>query len=150
MKILSHLDSKGQIKMVDVSDKKGTLRSASAEGFILMHEDTIKMVTAEKIGKGNVLVSAKIAGIQAAKQAATLIPLCHPLNLTWIDIQIEACKSGFKIISIVKAKDVTGVEMEALTAVAIAALTIYDMCKAIDKGMIIEGIKLLQKSGGKT
>ncbi len=84
MKSLSHLDSKGQIKMVDVSHKKGTLRSASAEGFILMHADTIKMVTAEKIGKGNVLVSAKIAGIQATKQAATLIPLCHPLNLTWI------------------------------------------------------------------
>ncbi|TCD47730.1 bifunctional molybdenum cofactor biosynthesis protein MoaC/MoaB [Chlorobium sp. N1] len=145
----THLDGDGNVAMVDVSSKPGTLRTARAGGRISLHPDTVRMIRGDGMPKGNVLTAAKIAGIQAAKQASSLIPLCHQLNLSWIDLSFEIEPDGVRIESTARTKESTGVEMEALTAVSVAALTIYDMCKAVDKEMEIGGVRLLSKSGGK-
>ena len=136
--------------MVDVSAKPGTLRTARAEGFIHLLPATIAAVTSGQIPKGNVLTAAKLAGIQAAKETARLIPLCHPLAISWVDIEFELGEDHIRLSSVVKAHESTGPEMEALTAVTTAALTIYDMCKAVDTQMRLGGIRLLEKSGGKS
>ncbi|NTV06253.1 MAG: bifunctional molybdenum cofactor biosynthesis protein MoaC/MoaB [Chlorobiaceae bacterium] len=146
----THLDNRGNIAMVDVSGKPCTLRSASASGFILMKQETIELLTRDGLPKGNVLTTAKLAGILAAKNTAHFIPLCHQLNLSWADIVFDVQSDRIAITATVKTKEATGVEMEALTAVSIAALTIYDMCKAADKSMEIGAIKLEKKTGGKS
>ena len=149
-KALTHLNKKGEAHMVDVSDKASTDRLAIAEARITMQPATLRMVIEGNHKKGDVLAVARIAGIQAAKQCANLIPLCHPLMLSSIQVdcipnEAEHC---IKITSCCKLNNRTGVEMEALTAASIAALTIYDMCKAVDRGMVIGEIRLLKKSGG--
>ncbi len=146
----THLDTSGNITMVDVSGKPGTLRTASASGYIMMQPETIELLSHAALPKGNVLTTAKLAGIMAAKNTAHLIPLCHQLNLSWADIVFDVQKDRVAIVSTVKTKESTGVEMEALTAVSIAALTIYDMCKAVDKSMEIGSITLEKKTGGKS
>ena len=149
---LSHFDEKGQSRMVDVSNQQLTKRIAIARGSISMRPRTFELINNKKISKGNVLDVARIAGIMAAKQAAALIPMCHPLQITGIEISFYPHKDKH-IIDIeaqVKIVGQTGVEMEALTAVSITALTIYDMCKAVDRGMIISDIRLIKKSGGKS
>ncbi|HDY76106.1 MAG TPA: bifunctional molybdenum cofactor biosynthesis protein MoaC/MoaB [Candidatus Marinimicrobia bacterium] len=150
MNDFSHLDKNGNVKMVDVTDKVSTIRIAKAEGKIIMLPKTITAIMDESIPKGNVLSTAKIAGIQAAKKTPELIPMCHQLNLSFVDIEFNAQDDCFLIKSIVKTKEATGVEMEALIAVSVAALTIYDMCKAVDKTMSIGEIKLVEKVGGKS
>jgi molybdenum cofactor biosynthesis protein MoaC len=145
----THLDDKGTVRMVDVSGKPPTRREAQASGWIVMQPETISLLVGDAIPKGNVLAAAKIAGIQAAKQAAGLIPLCHQLNLSWVDLDFETLEDRIGIRATVRTRESTGVEMEALTAVSVAALTIYDMCKAVDKSMEITGIRLEKKSGGK-
>ncbi len=147
---LTHLDKKGNIAMVDVSGKPGTLRSATASGYIRMQPATIELLSRDGLPKGNVLCTAKLAGILAAKNTAHLIPLCHQLNLSWADIVFDVQETGIAIRATVKTKESTGVEMEALTAVSVAALTIYDMCKAVDKSMEIGLITLEKKTGGKS
>ncbi len=146
----SHIDNNGNIAMVDVSAKPGTLRSARASGSILMQPETIELLCRDGLPKGNVLTTAKLAGILAAKNTAHLIPLCHQLNLSWADIAFDVQKERINIVATVKTKEATGVEMEALTAVSVAALTIYDMCKAVDKSMEIGSIILENKTGGKS
>ncbi len=146
----THLDSSGNIAMVDVSGKPGTLRTARASGCILMQPETIELLSRDALPKGNVLTTAKLAGIMAAKKTAHLIPLCHQLNLSWADIVFDVQKECIVIVATVKTKESTGVEMEALTAVSVAALTIYDMCKAVDKTMEIGSITLEKKTGGKS
>ena len=145
----SHLDESGNVRMVDVSEKTGTLRTALAAGEIRLKAETIKQLTAGELPKGNVLTTAKLAGIQAAKRTAELIPLCHPLPLSWVDVGFEVEKECIIITATAKVRESTGVEMEALTAVSVAALTIYDMCKAVDKEMVIGDIRLVEKTGGK-
>jgi molybdenum cofactor biosynthesis protein MoaC len=149
---LSHVDSQGKVKMVDVSDKKVTTREAVAEGLVVLHESAFKAVTENKLKKGDVLTVAQIAGILGAKNTSNLIPLCHPLPLSRIDVQLtlEPTSTTIRISALAKTLSNTGVEMEALTAVAVAALTVYDMCKSIDKGIIIKDIRLVRKTGGKT
>jgi len=146
----THLDNNGNIAMVDVSGKPGTLRTARASGYILMQPETTELLSRDALPKGNVLTTAKLAGIMAAKNTAHLIPLCHQLNLSWADIVFDVQKERIAIVATVKTKESTGVEMEALTAVTVAALTIYDMCKAVDKSMEIGSIKLEKKTGGKS
>ena len=146
----SHLDESGDVRMVDVSSKLATMRTASASGHIAMKPETIKLLQKGGLPKGNVLTAAKIAGIQAAKKTANLIPLCHQLNLAWVDIGFVLEDEHIAVNATVKTKEATGVEMEALTAVTVAALTIYDMCKAVDKSMEIGEIKLEMKTGGKS
>ena len=146
----THVDSSGNVAMVDVSAKPGTLRIAKASGHILMRRQTIGQLSCDGVPKGNVLTTAKLAGILAAKQTAHLIPLCHQLNLSWVDIVFDVREDHIAIEATVKTKESTGVEMEALTAVSVAALTIYDMCKAIDNSMEISSIKLQKKTGGKS
>lgn len=146
---LSHLDKEGNVRMVDVSTKPGTLRMARASGYICMKPETMRLLKEEIIPKGNVLATAKVAGIQAAKRTADLIPLCHQLNLSWVEIDFALAADRIEITATVKTKEATGVEMEALTAVATAALTIYDMCKAVDTTMQIGGVCLNEKRGGK-
>ena len=146
----THISSSGEIRMVDISDKPQTDREAIAAGKISMQPDTVAAVAAENLSKGNVLATAKLAGIQAAKQTASLIPLCHPLSIDWIDIEIGQEKDGFEIRACVRVREATGVEMEALTAVAVTALTIYDMCKSADKNMRISDIRLIKKTGGRS
>ena len=136
--------------MVDVTDKVTTVRIAKAEGVISMQPDTIAAIKDDALPKGNVLTTAKISGVQAAKKTADFIPMCHQLNLTFVDIEFEVRANSIHIKSSVKTKEATGVEMEALTAVSAAALTIYDMCKAVDKTMSIGKIKLVEKKGGKS
>jgi len=136
--------------MVDISDKSLSDRNATAEAKILLKAQTISLIYSHNIAKGNVITSAKIAGIQAAKNVSQFIPLCHPIPISWIDISVSQIEKGLHIQAQVKAKYSTGVEMEALAAVSVAALTIYDMCKAIDKKMEITGIQLLKKTGGKS
>jgi len=138
--------------MVDVGDKPGTVREARAEGWVRMSSKTLALIETGGHKKGDVITVARIAGIQAAKRCADLIPLCHPLMLTGIDVDITPDKPGNRIhiTSACRLKGVTGVEMEALTAVSVAALTVYDMCKAVDRGMVIEGVRLLHKSGGRS
>ena len=152
MNALTHLDKDGNARMVDVSDKDETERIASASARVDMQPATLQMIIEGGHKKGDVLTVAKIAGIQAAKQCASLIPLCHPLALTNIDVELSADEqqSCVHIKSICKLKGRTGVEMEALTATSIAALTIYDMCKAVDRGMTINDVHLVSKSGGKS
>lgn len=147
---LSHLNSAGEANMVDVSDKSQTVREARAEGTISMSQETLQAVADNAIGKGEVLAVARIAGIQAAKKCSDLIPLCHPLMLAKVSVEFEVLEQGIRIEAMCKLSGQTGVEMEALTAVSVAALTIYDMCKAMDKGMIISEIGLLTKTGGKS
>lgn len=147
---LSHLDDKGQVKMVDIAGKPVSKRTAVARGLISMKQETLKMVKENSIAKGNVLAVAKVAGVLAAKKTADLIPLCHPLNLTHIDLSYEFRKGGIEIKSRVELEGKTGAEMEALLAVAVAALSIYDMCKGADKGMTVSRIKLMKKTGGRS
>lgn len=147
---LSHTDSDGNAKMVDVGNKNITQRIAKATAFIQMKSDTLNMIKNNTSKKGDVLTTAKLAGIMSAKTTYTAIPLCHNISLDVVNISFEYLENGIKIYSEVKATDKTGVEMEALHAVTISALTIYDMAKAVDKGMIISDIMLLEKSGGKS
>jgi cyclic pyranopterin phosphate synthase len=145
---LTHFNKDGSVRMVDVSAKRSTARRALARGMVTMSRDLLRKLPENP--KGNPLEIARIAGIAAAKQTAALIPLCHPLPLTHVDVRIHLVPGGVEIEATVATHAVTGVEMEALTAVSVAALTIYDMCKAIDKSMTISDICLLEKSGGKS
>jgi cyclic pyranopterin phosphate synthase len=149
---LSHLDETGAARMVDVTDKAVTQRSARAEGFIAMAPATLALVEKGEAKKGDVLAAARIAGIMAAKKTHELIPLCHPLSLTKVAIEFEPCAApaGIRVAAEVKVAGPTGVEMEALTAVSVACLTIYDMLKAADRAMRIDGVRLLEKSGGRS
>lgn len=147
-KKLSHYDEQGMARMVDVSGKDVTRRTAKARAFVRMNKDVLAALPDNP--KGNPLEVARIAGIQAAKRTWDLIPMCHPLLLSHVDVTAAVTKNGVEITSTVALKGVTGVEMEALTAVAVAALTVYDMTKALDKGIVIERIELLEKSGGKS
>jgi cyclic pyranopterin phosphate synthase len=149
---LSHFDEQGQAHMVDVSGKSVTAREAVAEGRVLMRAETLALVTAGTAKKGDVLGVARLAGIMAAKRTADLIPLCHPLALTKVSLDLvpDATLPGVKITATVRTSGQTGVEMEALTAVSVACLTVYDMLKAVEKAMQIDGIRLLRKDGGKS
>jgi len=152
MNKLTHFDESGQAHMVNVGDKASTHRIAIATGKISMLPETFKMVEAGNHKKGDVLGIARIAGIQASKKTADLIPLCHPLALTHVSLEFQSSQNEYSITCQVKAETTgpTGVEMEALTAVQVALLTIYDMCKAVDRGMVMGDVKLLEKSGGKS
>ena len=147
MKKLTHLDASGEVRMVDVSAKPVMWREAVARGEIRLHKSTLRRVQSHRVAKGNVLASARLAGILAAKKTGELIPLCHPLALTHCDVRFEIPKTRDRIVITASAKIAaqTGVEMEALTAVSVAALTIYDMCKAVDRTMRITGIRLVSK-----
>jgi cyclic pyranopterin phosphate synthase len=149
---LSHIDDQNRARMVDVSGKRPTIRTAVARGQLACNHKTLALVQENRTPKGAVISTAELAGVMGAKRAAELIPLCHPLNLTKVrvDIQIAADLPGFEILAEVKTEGPTGVEMEALTAVSVAALTLFDMLKAVDKTMRIEGIAVLQKTGGKS
>lgn len=151
-KELTHFNREGRACMVDVGNKEDTQRVAIAEGTVLMQPETLSMIKDNKIAKGDVLGVAQVAGIMAAKKTSQIIPMCHPLVLSGVEINFTINENENKIIIQSKVKTVgkTGVEMEALTAVAAAGLTIYDMCKAVDRGMTIESIYLLEKSGGKS
>jgi len=152
VKKLTHIDREGKATMVDVSDKSSTKRDAVACGCVHMKKETLSLITSDNIAKGNVFETARLAGIMAAKKTCGLIPLCHQLNLTSVAVDFKVDRKNNKVDIRAKAKCIgqTGVEMEALTAVSVAALTIYDMCKAVDKGMIISDIKLMEKRGGKS
>jgi cyclic pyranopterin monophosphate synthase len=147
---LSHVGPRGQVKMVDVSEKAVTAREAVARGRITMSRQAIKLVRGGAIKKGDPLQTARLAGIMAAKQTSNLIPLCHPLNLSHVDVTLTPVRDGYVLEARVRTTDRTGVEMEALTAVAVAALTIYDMVKAVDKAMTIGDIRLVEKRGGRS
>jgi cyclic pyranopterin phosphate synthase len=149
---LTHIDSAGEARMVDVSAKPATERLAVAEGLVIMTKATLELIVSGNAKKGDVLGTARIAGIMAAKRTADLIPLCHPLALSKVTVDIEADKKlpGCRIRASVKTTGPTGVEMEALTAVAVACLTIYDMIKAVERGVHIEAIRLVEKKGGKS
>ena len=149
---LTHFDEKGKARMVDVARKAVTVREALASGSISMKSDTLKLIKQGKVEKGDVLGVARVAGIMAAKKTSELIPMCHPLNITsvTIDFAIDDKNNKVDIMATAKVTGQTGVEMEALTATLIAALTIYDMCKAVDREMIISEVMLLKKSGGKS
>jgi cyclic pyranopterin phosphate synthase len=149
---LSHLDEKGAARMVDVSDKAVTPRTAIAEGFVDMRPETLALVETGQAKKGDVLATARIAGIMAAKKAHELIPLCHPLPISKATVEFEPRRepSGIRVVAEVKVAAQTGVEMEALTAVSVACLTIYDMLKGADKTMSFSGIRLLEKRGGRS
>ena len=152
MSDFTHLDSKGQVRMVDVTAKVATVREATAHGVIRMTPRIIEQIQSGSIAKGNVLETARIAGIMAAKKTADIIPMCHPLAITHaaVDLELQPEKHAVEISATVRLTGKTGVEMEALMAVSAAALTLYDMCKALDKGMVISDICLLEKSGGKS
>ncbi|WP_227764748.1 cyclic pyranopterin monophosphate synthase MoaC [Zhaonella formicivorans] len=149
---LTHLDEKGAARMVDVSAKNEAARVAVARGKISMARETLALITSGQVPKGDVLAVARIAGIMAAKKTPELIPMCHPLMLTGagVEFRVDEAASAIEIEATVKTTGKTGVEMEALTAVAAAALAIYDMCKAVDKGMVIGDIRLISKAGGKS
>jgi cyclic pyranopterin phosphate synthase len=147
---LSHYRKGGEVQMVDVTAKAVTSRTAVARGFVRMRPAVVRSIRRLKNPKGNPLEIARVAGIAAAKRTSELIPLCHPLPLTHIDVAARLCKNGVELTSRVTATARTGVEMEALAAVSVAALTIYDMCKALDKGMEITGVHLVEKIGGKS
>ena len=149
--MLTHLDSQGRANMVDVTDKAVTFREAVAEARVRMLPQTLRMIVDGEHPKGDVFAVARIAGIQAAKKTSDLIPLCHPLMLTSVKVELKADGAdAVAILARCKLSGQTGVEMEALTAASVAALTIYDMCKAVDRGMVIEQVRLLEKSGGKS
>ena len=147
---LTHVDTEGRARMVDVSAKDETLRVARAEAFVEMSKATVQLLRENGLPKGNAIEVARIAGIQGGKKTAELIPLCHPLPLTHLDVSIDVTDSGARIETVARTKAETGVEMEALTAAAVAALTLYDMCKAAEKGISIGPVRLLEKSGGKS
>ena len=152
MSRLTHLDEAGRARMVDVSAKDATARTARAEGALLCAAGTLDLVRAGRTPKGSVVQTAELAGVMAAKKTAELVPLCHPLALTKIEVSIEPDDSlpGFRVRSEVRTVGQTGVEMEALTAVSVACLTLFDMLKAIDRTMVIDGIRVTEKSGGKS
>ncbi len=152
MKKLTHLDKEGKAKMVDVTEKPSTVREAIARGAVYVKPETLKLIQDKKIPKGDVLCVARVGGIQAVKKTSELIPMCHPLNITSVDIDLtlDNKKNKIDIEARVKVTGQTGVEMEALTAVSVAALTIYDMCKAVDKEMIISDVMLMEKKGGRS
>ncbi len=152
MSKLSHLDDSGAARMVDVSDKAITQRVAMAEGFVAMAPETLALIQTGTAKKGDVLATARIAGIMAAKRTHELIPLCHPLAITKATVMLEPRHdpAGLHVTAEVKVSGQTGVEMEALTAVSVACLTVYDMLKAVDRGMTISGVRLIEKSGGRS
>jgi cyclic pyranopterin monophosphate synthase len=147
---LTHLDKQGRARMVDVTEKSETVRVARAEAFVEMSAATVKLLREQALPKGNPLEVARIAGIQAGKKTSELIPLCHPLPLTHLDVSIEVIDNGARIEAVARTKAETGVEMEAMTAASVTALTLYDMCKAVEKGISLGPIRLLEKSGGKS
>ncbi len=149
---LTHVDDQGRARMVDVTPKEDTHRVAIARGLVLMQPETLRLVAQNQIAKGDVLTVAQVAGIMAAKQTSQLIPMCHPLMLTGIDVRLALNESAnqVEIEARVSTTGKTGVEMEALTAVTVAALTVYDMCKAVDRGMQIQAVRLVRKTGGKS
>ena len=149
-KVLSHVDRQGRIRMVDVGEKAVTTREALAKGTITMSATALKLIRSGQVAKGDPLQTAKLAGIMAAKQTSALIPLCHPLPLSHVSVELTPTRHGYAIEGRVRTTAQTGVEMEALTAVAIAALTIYDMVKAVDKEMVIGDICLVEKTGGRS
>ena len=150
MKKLSHYDKKGRVRMVDVTSKPATSRIAVAHAFVSMQRTTVAAVRRLKSPKGSPLEIARIAGITAAKRTSELIPLCHPLSLTHVDVSAKLCQNGVEITSEATATGPTGVEMEALVAASVAALTIYDMCKALERGMTIGDVYVTKKSGGRS
>ena len=154
MNNFSHLNASGQANMVDVSDKKDSDRLAIAQARILLSQDVLIKVREQTVAKGDLIATARIAGIQAAKKCSDLIPLCHPLPLSKVTIEIDefvdGAQAGLDIKALCKTTGKTGVEMEALTAASVAALTVYDMCKALDKGIVIERVQLFEKQGGKS
>ena len=147
---LTHLDSSGHARMVDVSGKDETFRKAIATAEVHMRRQTLDLIVSGSMPKGDVLATARIAGIMAAKKTADIIPLCHPLRLTSVTVDLIPADDKIEISATVTTKDATGVEMEALTAVSAAALTLYDMCKAVDRGMRIDNTRLQHKSGGRS
>jgi len=147
---LSHLDAQGRARMVDVGGKPDTKRVAVAKGHVVMTPQTLELIRKKEIVKGDILTVAQVAGIAAAKRTSELIPLCHPLLLTNISVDFDLQDDGIEITATVEATGKTGVEMEALTAITISALTIYDMCKAYDRAMRIQNVRLVKKSGGKS
>ena len=147
---LTHLDADGRARMVDVSDKAVTEREAVAQGFLRMSADTLALALSGEGKKGDVRAVAEIAGVMAAKQTSALIPMCHPLPIAKAEVRVEAAEGGLSVTARVKTTGQTGVEMEALTAVSVACLTLYDMLKAADKGMVIEAVRLVSKTGGKS
>ena len=147
---LSHVDEQGRVKMVDVGAKPATAREAIARGSITMSAQALKLIRRGEVAKGDPLQAARLAGILAAKQTSSLIPLCHPLPLTHVGVDLTPAENGYVIEARVRTTAQTGVEMEALTAVSVAALTIYDMVKAVDKEMVIGEIRLMEKTGGKS
>lgn len=152
MTSFTHIDEKGHVRMVDVTEKSPTVREAIAQGVVFMKPETFEKIQNQSVKKGNVLETARIAGILGAKKTADLIPMCHPLNITHVQVDFypDVSSHSIRIEASVRIKDQTGVEMEALTAVSIAALTIYDMCKSYDREITIKDICLLHKSGGKS
>ncbi len=149
-KKLTHIDGAGRARMVDVGAKAETRRRAVAESYIRLSRRTLSLLSQGKLPKGNALETARLAGILAAKRTPDLIPLCHPLLLTHVDVEAELKSNGVRFVSSVSCVGSTGVEMEALTAASVAALTLYDMVKAVEKGAVIERVQLLEKSGGKS
>ena len=155
---LTHIDEKGDVRMVDVSAKAETQRVAVAEGFIAMHQETLDLITSGQAAKGDVLACARVAGIMASKRTSDLIPMCHPLNITKAKVECEPVfagdredgRVGIHVTATCGVTGKTGIEMEALTAASVACLTVYDMCKAVDRGMEIMDVRLLKKDGGKT
>lgn len=147
---LSHVDRRGRVKMVDVGDKPVTTREAIARGEITMTSDALRLIRRGEVAKGDPLQAARLAGIMAAKQTSAIIPLCHPLPLTHVSVELTPARRGYRIESRVRTNAQTGVEMEALVAVAVAALTVYDMVKAVDKAMVIGDIFLVEKRGGRS
>ena len=152
MSEFTHFDAAGNAVMVDVGDKAASQRTAVAEGLVRVSAETLRLIEARGFKKGDVLAVAQLAGIMGAKRTSDLIPLCHPLALTSVEVELalEQAPSAVRITARCKVNGQTGVEMEALTAVSVAALTVYDMCKAVDRGMRIEGIRLLEKQGGRS
>jgi cyclic pyranopterin phosphate synthase len=147
---LSHVNPDGRVRMVDVGPKPATERLAVARGTVRLAPATLRLIRHGKVAKGDPLQTARLAGIMAAKKTADLIPLCHPLALTFCDVELRARRDGYDIEAVTRTTGPTGVEMEALTAVAVAALTIYDMVKAVDRGVVIGDIHLVEKSGGRS
>ena len=147
---LTHVDEKGAVRMVDVTGKPVTHREATAGGAIHMNPETVRLIAGGDMPKGNVLETARIAGIMAAKRTSDLIPMCHPIAVTGVEIAFEIEEARIAVRATVRVPDRTGVEMEALAAVSVALLTIYDMCKAVDRGMVLGDICLLRKSGGRS
>ncbi|NBB13933.1 cyclic pyranopterin monophosphate synthase MoaC [Caulobacter sp. SLTY] len=150
MSKLSHLDDQGRARMVDVSDKPATAREATAKGLVRMPAETRDLALSGGAAKGDVVTTAELAGVMAAKRTSDLIPLCHPLALSKVMVAVALCDEGLEVTATVRTTGPTGVEMEALTAVSVACLTLYDMLKAVDKGMTIDAVRLIEKTGGKS